>query len=324
MGDPEVDVTEAVAALRRGEVIGLPTETVYGLAGDASNPDAVRRIFELKQRPADHPLIVHLADQATLGAWAVDIPRAARDLADRYWPGPLTLILKRSRRALDLVTGGQDTVGIRVPAHPIARAVLGAFGGGLAIPSANRFGHVSPTCADHVREEFGDALGIVLDGGDCTVGIESTIVDLSGEVPRVLRPGQIGQGEIEHVIGRKLDNDTTGAPRASGTLAGHYAPRTPLVLTPRAALGARMSAAKARGERVVLMTLTDMPTWASGLVLPADPVNYARLLYGALRELDREGADRILVERPPGSPAWDAVLDRLRRAATGSNDRDEP
>ncbi|MFN3843801.1 MAG: L-threonylcarbamoyladenylate synthase [Rehaibacterium terrae] len=304
------DIDLAVIALRRGEAIGLPTETVYGLAADAANPDAVRRIFALKGRPADHPLIVHLPDVEAVPAWARDIPDAAWELAQRFWPGPLTLILKRQPRVSDEVTGGQDTVGLRVPAHPVAQAVLQSFGGGLAAPSANRFGRISPTRAEHVREEFGDAVPVVLDGGECEVGIESTIVDLSGRRPRILRPGMIGRAAIEAVIG-PLGEGGDDVPRASGMLEKHYAPRTPLRLVSRAELASA-------GRDTWVLALATLPKGAHGLALPAHPDGYAHGLYAALRELDASGAARLLVERPPDDPRWLAVHDRLRRAAAGA------
>lgn len=320
-------LAEAVEALRRGELVGLPTETVYGLAADASNASAVRRIFALKGRPADHPLIVHLGDAAQVDAWARDVPRAARMLAQRFWPGPLTLILRRARGVPDAVTGGQDTVGLRVPAHPVALALLRAFGGALAAPSANRFGHVSPTTAQHVREEFGEALPIVLDGGPCQVGIESTIVDLSAGAPRVLRPGRIGLDQLEGALGMKLQAGATAAsPRVSGSLASHYAPRTPAELVAADALAARHTTLKREGETVRVIALGHLPPEAEGLELPAQPAEYARHLYAALRAMDAEGADRILVQAPPEGEAWAAVRDRLSRAtaATDIADDDAP
>jgi L-threonylcarbamoyladenylate synthase len=306
----EHQIEQAVAALRRGECIGLPTETVYGLAADAGNPDAIRRIFALKGRPADHPLIVHLPAIEQLDDYARAIPDAARRLAARFWPGPLTLILPRQPRVPLEVTGGQDTVGLRVPAHPLARRLLAAFGGGLAAPSANRFGRISPTRAAHVRDEFGDALPIVLDGGDCEVGIESTIVDFSGDAPRILRPGSIGQAEIEAVIG-PLAGTAAGAPRASGTLDKHYAPRTPMRLVARGQL-----ADGAAGT--LILAIGTLPPGLPGLALPADPVGYAHDLYAALRELDDRSAQEIRVEQPPQDARWLAVHDRLRRAAAGA------
>jgi len=320
-------LAEAVEALRRGELVGLPTETVYGLAADAANPEAVRRIFALKGRPADHPLIVHLGEAAQIDAWARHIPPAARTLAQRFWPGPLTLILRRARGVHDAVTGGQDTVGLRVPAHPVALALLKAFGGGLAAPSANRFGHVSPTTAQHVREEFGEALPVVLDGGPCPVGIESTIVDLSSGAPRVLRPGRIGVDQLEGALGIRLEAGAVAAsPRVSGSHDSHYAPRTPAELVAGEALAARCAALAREGEVVRVIALGPLPADAQGLGLPAQPTEYARHLYAALRAMDTEGADRILVQAPPEGEAWAAVRDRLRRAtaATDGMEDDAP
>jgi L-threonylcarbamoyladenylate synthase len=309
--DAEIDT--AVAALRRGECIGLPTETVYGLAADARNPAAVRRIFALKGRPADHPLIVHLPDAAMLDDYAVDIPAAARTLAARFWPGPLTLILRRTPAVPLEVTGGQQTVGLRVPSHPVARRVLAAFGAGLAAPSANRFGRISPTRAAHVREEFGDALPLVLDGGDCAVGIESTIVDCSGARPRILRPGSISRAQIEAVIGPLDEGAAATAIRASGMLEKHYAPRTPLRLGTRDDLLAATPGTQ-------LLALDTLPEGAAGIALPAEPNAYAQALYAALRALDSRNAAAIIVERPPDTVAWLAVHDRLRRSAAGAGD----
>ena len=311
-------IDDAVAALRRGEPIGLPTETVYGLAADASNADAVRRVFALKGRPADHPLIVHLPDATTLEAWARDIPVAAYRLAQRFWPGPLTLILARDPRVLDVVTGGQDTVGLRVPAHPVAREVLARFGGALAAPSANRYGHVSPTTAQHVRDEFGDAVPIVLDGGDCDVGIESTIVDLSSATPRILRPGTIGRDAIEALIGAVEVGAIASSPRAAGTLAAHYAPRTPIELAAKSQLESRISEHRRAGRRVVALACAALPEGAEGLAAGAAADDYAHALYAALRALDALGAERILVETPPDGAEWAAVRDRIMRAAAGA------
>ena len=307
-------VTEAAAALRRGEVIGLPTETVYGLAADASNPAAVACVFALKGRPADHPLIVHLGGDTQLDAWACDVPAAARILAARFWPGPLTLVLPRAAHVLDAVTGGQDTVALRMPAHPLARAVLAAFGGGLAAPSANRFGRISPTRPEHVRAEFGDAVACILDGGPCAVGIESTIVDLSGATPRILRPGAITRGMLQAALGVPVEEGTrSDSPRVSGALPSHYAPTTPLALLDTAALTRRL------GEpgTLVLSYSLEVPA-AAGLRLPADAAGYAQGLYAALRALDARGARRLLVEQPPEGPAWAGVRDRLQRAAVAA------
>ena len=312
----------ALAALRRGEAIGLPTETVYGLAADASNPEAVRRIFALKGRPADHPLIVHVAGVEALDHWASEVPATARQLAAAFWPGPLTLVLRKQARVPDVVTGGQDTVGLRCPDHPVALALLREFGGGLAAPSANRFGHVSPTTAAHVRAEFGDAVPEVLDGGDCTIGIESTIVDFSGDTPRILRPGMLGRERIEAVIGPVEAGATAASPRASGTLEAHYAPRTPLLLLPRAALAKEASEQQALGKAVQVLALGGLPDGVPGLALASEPASYAHDLYAALRELDGRGANLLLAERPPEGDAWLAIHDRLRRSAAGAGGYD--
>lgn len=318
------EIDAAVAALRRGEAIGLPTETVYGLAADASNADAVRRIFALKGRPADHPLIVHIAGAEQLSRWASDIPEAAQRLAQRFWPGPLTLILKKRREVPDVVTGGQDSIGLRCPNHPLALALLRAFDGGLAAPSANRFGRISPTLAEHVREEFGDAVPVVLDGGPCAVGLESTIVDLSGPTPRILRPGQISRGEIEALIGTVESGSGEHSPRASGTLEAHYAPRTTMRLLGRPQLVTALADAQAAGQRCALLAIEQMPERGEGLVLPPRATRYGHDLYAALRRLDALGADLILVEQPPAGDDWLAVNDRLRRAAAGAGaDSDE-
>jgi L-threonylcarbamoyladenylate synthase len=319
-------VARAVAVLERGALLGLPTETVYGLGADASNPAAVARIFAAKGRPADHPVIVHLADASQVGEWAVDVPEAARALAQAFWPGPLTLILKRAAHVLDAVTGGQDTVGLRVPSHPVAREVLAALArarpgrpAGVAAPSANKFGRVSPTTAAHVREEFGDSVDLVLDGGPCEVGIESTIVDVSGAVPRLLRPGRITAEQVAAVLGRLPEGPVSKAavPRVSGSLEAHYAPRTRTELVGAEALQAAL--ARHAGGQVALFSFASPGTpVARHLAAPRDAEAYAHRLYAALRELDAAGCDLIVVEAPPTGGAWDGVNDRLRRAAFGS------
>ena len=315
MSDP---MGQALAALRRGDVVGMPTETVYGLAADASRPEAVRRIFELKGRPADHPLIVHVADARQIHRWARDVPASAQALATAFWPGPLTLILRKQPGVPDEVTGGQATVGLRCPAHPMALALLHEFDGGLAAPSANRFGHVSPTSAAHVREEFGDAVPVVLDGGDCDIGIESTILDLSGDMPRILRPGRVTLAQIEAVIGTVVEGANAESPRASGTLDAHYAPRTALLLLPREALAAEARQQEALGKRVAVLAMGELADGLHGIALPAHPDGYAHGLYAALRSLDALGANLLLAQRPPDSDPWLAVNDRLRRSAAGA------
>ena len=309
-------VEEAVAALRRGGLVGFPTETVYGLGADARNPQALARLFEVKGRPAAHPVIVHIADASALAQWARDIPEYAQRLARAFWPGPLSLVLKRAEGVLDAVTGGQDTVGLRVPSHPVAQELLQAFGGGIAAPSANRFGRVSPTEAGHVRADLGADVDVVLDGGRSQVGIESTIVDCSGERPVLLRPGRITAAQVEEVAQVPLAAPDETSTRAPGTLASHYAPRAKLRLLKRTGMLEAISAHK--GRRIAALAIeVAVPRVSAALliVVPAVAAEYARALYANLRALDAAGADLILVELPPDTPAWAGVLDRLRRAA---------
>ncbi|MDO8347707.1 MAG: L-threonylcarbamoyladenylate synthase [Rugosibacter sp.] len=318
-------VAEAADCLRAGELVAFPTETVYGLGADARNPAALAKVFAAKGRPADHPLIVHLPDVTHLERWAVDLPEAAFKLAAAFWPGPLTLILKRHPAVSDLVTGGQDTVGLRVPNHPLALALLHEFGNGIAAPSANRFGRISPTTAQHVREELGVAVAMVLDGGPCAVGIESTILDLTAAAPRILRPGAIGAAELARVLGAEVAGqgeygDTM--PRVSGSLAAHYAPRTPLQLLAMDELVAAVQRSLAAGRRVAVLAPAPAPLQHANLlwrVASADFSRFAHDLYATLRELDAAGCDSILVAKPPATEPWRAVNDRLQRAAAGSN-----
>ena len=330
------EFAKAVALLQAGELVAFPTETVYGLGADAANPDAVAKIFAAKGRPADHPLIVHLPGAAHLDRWARDIPAVAWELAEDFWPGPLTLILKRAPDVPYAVTGGQETVGVRVPAHPVALALLRAYaqaGGGrngmcgIAAPSANRFGRISPTDAAHVHEELGDAVSLVLDGGPCSVGIESTIIDLSrddGFPPRLLRPGHITPEQIAAVIGvmPELPQAKSGeAPRVSGSLDAHYAPLTPMRVVATWRLPEEVRALNAKGRSFGLLAYTAQDVLVprhSLRHLPDDPEGYARGLYAGLRELDQAGNDLILVEAIPSDARWAAVADRLRRAACGS------
>jgi L-threonylcarbamoyladenylate synthase len=324
---PPVDaalIDRAVAILRRGGLVAVPTETVYGLAADASNPAAVRAIFAAKGRPADHPVIVHVADAAALDDWAREVPAAARRLAATFWPGPLTLVLKRAARVDDVVTGGQDTIGVRAPAHPWARALLQAFGGALAAPSANRFGRISPTTAEHVRTDLGEkpngAVDLILDGGRCAVGIESTIVDLSGARPTLLRPGAVTRAGLEDVLGTPVRDAGADAPRASGRLETHYAPATPLEVVPADLLPARI--AQLADRRLAVLAPAELigpiPQQVI-LTLPAatDAIRYAQDLYANLRTLDASGADRLLIAAPPAGPDWAAIADRLSRAQVG-------
>jgi L-threonylcarbamoyladenylate synthase len=313
-------ITNAARRLREGEVIAFPTETVYGLGADATSPSAVAKIFALKGRPADHPLIVHFADPAAVDVWAKEVPPAARALAKSFWPGPLTMILKKSARVPGAVTGGQDTVGLRCPSHPMAQELLREFArigsGAVAAPSANKFGHVSPTTAAHVREEFGDGL-FILDGGACDVGLESTIVDLSRGVPILLRPGAISRDQLASVLGEAPRERDAQAPRASGTLAAHYAPRTALSLVHPGALEEDLTSPSS----AAVLALRDAPLGVRVMMwitAPFDAARYGHDLYANLRTLDASGAKRIVVETPPDAPEWEAVNDRLTRAAAGA------
>jgi L-threonylcarbamoyladenylate synthase len=316
------DVGRAAALLRAGELVAFPTETVYGLGADASNALAIAKIFAAKGRPADHPLIVHVPDASHLGRWATDIPEVAGKLADAFWPGPLTLILKRHPSVLDAVTGGQDTVGLRVPNHPLALQLLREFNGGVAAPSANRFGRVSPTTAAHVHEELGGAVSMVLDGGPCAVGIESTILDLSAGTPRILRPGMLDAQAISKVLGyAPLLGGAQDIPRVSGSMETHYAPRTPLKLVAAEDIEAAASKALGAGQRIALFTSQPLAPHHENIAwcpASADAAQFAHGLYARLRELDAMGFDLILVAAPPPDEAWRAVADRLRRAAAGS------
>lgn len=308
----------AVQALQRGEVIGLPTETVYGLAADAMNVAAVRKIFALKGRPLDHPLIVHIADSLQLSKWAMNIPEAAYVLAQTFWPGPLTMILRKQVWVPDEVTGGQDTVGLRCPAHPLALTLLQRLNSGVAAPSANRFGRISATTAQHVRDEFGAAVPMVLDGGECEVGIESTIIDLSSKQPCLLRPGMISQDDIERVIGPIASNASTESPRVSGSLAAHYAPRTPMQMLSRTHLVSQYMQHMHEGMHCEVLCLDTVPANIKGLSLDNEYHAYAHGLYAAMRELDSRNAELLLIEQTPQNSQWLAVNDRLNRALAGA------
>lgn len=320
------DIEKAVAVLRGGGLVAFPTETVYGLGADASNPAALGKIFAAKGRPQDHPLIVHVADAVQLANWARDIPPPAARLAKKFWPGPLTIILRRAPRVSDLVTGGQDTVALRVPSHPVAQALLRAFGGGVAAPSANRFGRVSATTAEHVRHEFGTVVDCVLDGGAADVGIESTIVDLSGAQPALLRPGWITAAQLEQALDAPLVAPGAQSPRAPGTLARHYAPQTPLIMMEDDLLIELATSLSRQGKRVAALARSARQPLLANIVwiaAPADAAGYAHDLYVNLRRLDEAGCDAILVERPPQDAAWAAIADRLSRAAAGALPEEE-
>lgn len=337
---------QAAELLKAGELVAFPTETVYGLGADAADPGAVARIFAAKGRPSNHPVIVHVRSKDDAARWAADLPPAAHLLMDRFWPGPLTLILPRAAGVPDAVTGGQDTVGIRCPGHPVAQALLQAFAdaggsGALAAPSANRFGRISPTTAQHVADEFGDQVPLVLDGGACQVGIESTILDLSRGRPVLLRPGHVSAAELQDALGEAVwlpdgraavqppdaQGESTGTaaatsdtPRVSGALAAHYAPRTPMTLVAPGQLANQVQAVLQKGGRAGVWS-RDMPPAHPGVLwraAPADAAAFAYALYATLREFDAAGLDHIFVQEPPRDADWAAVSDRLGRAVTGS------
>ena len=331
------EIQRAARLLEQGKLVAFPTETVYGLGADASNPQAVAAIFAAKGRPSNHPIIVHVAHNADLSRWASHVPAEAKLLIDAFWPGPLTLILPRAAHVPAAVAGGQNSIGLRCPSHPVALALLAEFRhgqGGIAAPSANRFGHVSPTTAQHVLDEFGDTddspIACVLDGGQSEVGIESTIVDLTrldSVGPVVLRPGQISVAQLTQCLGRAPSVPTTSdeaAPRVSGSLESHYAPITPLVLIDSAELVPLMRNLESAHRSYVVMHYSslskDMHHALASEGLPADANAYAHGLYAGLRLLDTQHADVIIVERPPLTDDWQGVNDRLRRAAFESGE----
>ncbi len=319
-------IARAADALAAGELVGLPTETVYGLAADAGNDTAVRAIFAAKGRPADHPLIVHVGDAAGAAHFARGVPDFAQRLIDAFWPGPLTVIVPRQPGVADAAAGGHPTIGLRCPAHPVAHALLAACAArgvhGLAAPSANRFGRVSPTTAAHVASEFGDAL-LVLDGGPCAVGIESTIIDATRGAPVLLRPGQLARAAIERAAGQRLlskEELSAPDPKASGTLAAHYAPHAKLRLMSAAELRAALQILGADARHIAVWARVPLPAGHSARVraMPDDATAAAQQLFAVLRGFDDAGARLIWIETPPEGAAWDGVRDRLQRAAASA------
>jgi L-threonylcarbamoyladenylate synthase len=312
----QTEIEEAVEALRTGDLVVFPTETVYGLGANASNPVAVRKIFEVKGRPPDHPVIVHLDDPRYLHRWVSKVPPLAERLADKFWPGPLTLILPKADNVNDIVTGGQDSIGIRVPSHPMAQQLLNAFGGGIAAPSANRYGRLSPTKPEHVRDELGEAVRVILDGGDSPIGLESTIVSCLDNQPRLLRPGFITRSQLEQVVGALAVGGIV--PRSPGDRALHYAPATPLEIVASDDLEVRAGEFVARDEKVAVLAMRPPlhtqrhMTWINA---GKKPDTYAHNLYAHLRTLDRIGCGRIFVQSLPEDERWAAILDRLQRAS---------
>ena len=326
-GHLPASIAAAAQALRSGALLGLPTETVYGLAADASSDAAVAKIFAAKGRPSDHPLIVHVADASGIAHFASAVPAFAQALVDAFWPGPLTLILPRRAGVASAATGAQGSVGLRCPAHPVALAVLRACAAervwGVAAPSANRFGRVSPTTAAHVQSEFGDDL-LVLDGGACSVGIESTIVDCTRGAAVLLRPGAITRAQIEAACGQRLlskEELEAHTPRASGTLLAHYAPSAPVRLMDAAALQAAWDARSADAPALAIYARAPLQHGTAPATLHAMPASAkatAAELFAQLRQFDEQGAYEIWIETPPGTPDWEGVRDRLQRAAAAT------
>ncbi len=322
-GKDPAALAQAVDTLKAGGLIGLPTETVYGLAADACNAAAVGQVFKTKGRPADHPLIVHIAKAETAAHFASVVPDFAQQLMQTFWPGPLTVILPRRAGVADAAAGHQATVGLRCPSHPVAQAVLqtaAALGmWGLAAPSANAFGRVSPTTAAHVKAEFGDGL-LILDGGACDVGIESTIVDCSRGAPVLLRPGHIGRKQIEAVCGQPLQDTLSGpAPKASGTLASHYAPRARVKLMPEREIHQRLLALGVHAQNLAVWSHKPLPNTGAHVLWHQQAANAqaaAHDVFATLRDFDLRGVQHIWVELPPNTPDWEGVMDRLRRAAS--------
>jgi L-threonylcarbamoyladenylate synthase len=315
------NIARAATALAAGELVAFPTETVYGLGANARDAAAIALLFTTKGRPAEHPVIVHLADADALPCWAKTVPAGAKALAKAFWPGPLTMILPRADSVLDAVTGGQPSVGLRVPAQPIAHALLAELAvlgcDGIAAPSANRFGRISATTARHVAEEFGDTIALILDGGPSRHGIESTIVDFSSDNPVVLRPGSITSGELARVLGTAPPSAVAGSTRAPGTLASHYAPRTPSKLLPRSELLAALAGLGGSNAHISVLahSIAQPPEFEGAWFdAPGESARYAQQLYANLRALDAREADEIWIEAPPDGPDWVAIGDRLRRA----------
>ncbi|HEY9682088.1 MAG TPA: L-threonylcarbamoyladenylate synthase [Oculatellaceae cyanobacterium] len=336
-------IEKAASFLKEGLLVSFPTETVYGLGADASNETAIRRLYQAKGRPSTHPVIVHVHSLDAVRNWAVDIPPEFFKLAESFWPGPLTMVLKRANSVLNAVTGGQDTVALRIPKHPIALALLEAFGGGLVAPSANKFGRLSPTLAQHVIDEFKDEVAMVLDGGPCNVGIESTIINLSGGRPRILRPGMISVDMLSSVIGdveapansvthatnaknalaqvvaTDTASDTGSDIRVPGALASHYAPETPLHVVPSHDFYSFLEECAKNNRRVLVVSFKPQHSGfepSSWITLAQEPEEFARQIYGALRLLDKRNGDLIVVESPPDKDTgWSGIHDRLSRAA---------
>lgn len=312
------NIPKAVAILKRGGLVAFPTETVYGLGADASNEFAVRRIFAAKNRPFHHPLIVHIPTVEDLHKWAVDIQPGVFKLAQAFWPGPLTMVLKRQPHVLDIVTGGQDTIGLRMPNHPVAQHLLQAAGIGLAAPSANQFTHISPTTAQAVYEELGDKVDLILDGGFCQVGLESTIIDMTSDLPAILRPGMISVEAINQVLGLEVICNSRNTQRAPGMHALHYAPTTNTMLIETKDILNTVNSLKAEDLPVAFLIRSDCAFPSSPHItriqMPSEPSHFAQGLYHTLRKLDQEHYQSILIEAVPEGVDWDGIRDRIFKA----------
>ena len=314
-------IAEAVEILKQGGLVAFPTETVYGLGADAGNPEAVKKIFSAKDRPADHPLIVHIANPEQLSDWAQNIPQTAWDLAAKFWPGPLAIVLEKHPDVPLVVTGGQQTVALRMPDNPVALSLLKGFAGGIAAPSANRFNHISPTLAEHVISELGESVDMILNGGPCNVGLESTIIDLTGPQAKLLRPGHITPQQIEQVIHAPVIFPQQTGTRAPGMLEIHYAPTTPAVMCATHKINQDIAALREQGKKVGVLAHCERVLDRENtylLRMPDQPDDYGQVLYAALRKLDSMQLDIILVEQLPTVDSWIAVNDRLKKA-TASN-----
>lgn len=326
-------INQAVEILKKGELVVMPTETVYGLAGDARNEMAIKKIFSVKGRPENHPLIVHIANIETLNEWAQSIPDYALVLAHHFWPGPMTLILKKQKQVLDQVTGGQDSVGIRIPAHPVAQQLLQAFQGGLAAPSANRFGYLSPTKADHVKQDLGNKVNLILDGGQCGIGIESTIIDCTGNKPQILRPGIISENQILEALNldpMSLNSDSSSSKQVSGSLPSHYAPSTQTKLYSAEEIDSALDrqnivilSSRKPSQRYVQLYDSRIPHRKAKanpdlihwILMPSNANAYAHTLYEQLHFADQLHCKEIWIEKVPNSPEWKGILDRITKAS---------
>ena len=322
----QAEIDAAVQTLRDGDLVAFPTETVYGLGANAQNPAAVRKIFEAKGRPISHPVIVHLDSPKYLHRWVREVPEICLKIAEKFWPGPLTMVLPRAPNVHDIVTGGQETIAIRVPSHPMAQQLLTAFGGGIAAPSANRYGRLSPTRAEHVRDELGDAVKIVLDGGECQIGLESTIIQCDNNQVRLLRPGAVTASQLREVAGELQMGPDLQSPRVPGSTPSHYAPATPMMIVPTGEIDSQAAAMSEGGRRIAVLAQR-LPLKAHKYVTWINagrrPDQYGHDLYANLRTLDKVGSAQILVQDVPDDERWDAVRDRLMRAASSVTDSDD-